>query len=196
MVPREPDLHRGARGVPHGVGERLLQHPVDRPVDREAARSQERARIAQEIHDSVGHHASLIAVSAAALSASTTDPASKESAEKIHELAKCTLSELCSALGLIDVAAGRPGSDAESTALVAGARVAGVCVDVEQDGEPLELRPAVAARTSSRARRRSARLAVSCSRVVMSRPSSTGAAAISVVRVAVRTQRCQGSDSE
>ncbi len=110
---------------------------------REAARTQERARIGREIHDSVGHHATLIAVSAAALSASTTDPSSRETAEQIRELAKSTISEMRSALGLIDEAAQRAGSDAEVTALVAGARAAGVAVEVVHDGEPLELGPAV-----------------------------------------------------
>jgi signal transduction histidine kinase len=110
---------------------------------REAARTQERARIGREIHDSVGHHATLIAVSAAALSASTTDPSSRETAEQIRELAKSTIAELRSALNLIDEAAQRVGSDAEVTALVAGARAAGVAVEVVHDGEPLELGPAV-----------------------------------------------------
>jgi len=110
---------------------------------REAARTQERARIGREIHDSVGHHATLIAVSAAALSASTTDPSSRETAEQIRELAKSTIAELRSALDLIDEASQRVGSDAEVTALVAGARAAGVAVEVVHDGEPLELGPAV-----------------------------------------------------
>jgi signal transduction histidine kinase len=110
---------------------------------REAARTQERARIGREIHDSVGHHATLIAVSAAALSASTTDPSSRETAEQIRGLAKSTIAEMRSALGLIDEAAQRAGSDAEVTALVAGARAAGVAVEVVHDGEPLELGPAV-----------------------------------------------------
>ncbi|MGI5130998.1 sensor histidine kinase [Pseudonocardia sp. CA-107938] len=110
---------------------------------RETARTQERARIGREIHDSVGHHVTLIAVSAAALSASTTDPSSRDTAEQIRELAKSTIAEMRTALGLIDEAEQRAGSGAEVTALVAGARAAGVDVDVVHEGKPLELGPAV-----------------------------------------------------
>src|SRR5690606_36825696 len=39
-------------------------------ASRDAARAQERARIGREIHDAVGHHATLIAVGAAAIAAS------------------------------------------------------------------------------------------------------------------------------
>lgn len=110
---------------------------------REAARTQERARISREIHDSVGHHATLIAVSAAALSSSTTDPQTRAAAEQIRSLAKSTLAEMRTALGLIDGTEHRPGGGAEVAALVAGARAAGVDVEVVHEGAPAELGQAV-----------------------------------------------------
>lgn len=110
---------------------------------QEAARTQERARIGREIHDSVGHHTTLIAVSAAALAASTPDQRTRVAAEQIRALAKTTLAEMRSALGLTDQAADRLGGGTEVTALVAGAQAAGVDVDVVHDGEPTDLGHAV-----------------------------------------------------
>jgi signal transduction histidine kinase len=68
----------------------------------EVARAAERDRIGREIHDAVGHHATLIAVSAAALAAISTDEQTKEVAERIRVLAKRALAEMRGALGLLD----------------------------------------------------------------------------------------------
>ncbi len=122
-----------------------LRHAREEVVaaTREAARTQERARISREIHDSVGHHSTLIAVSAAALASSTTDPPTRDAAEQIRALAKSSLAEMRTALGLIDEPGHRPGGGVEVAALVAGARAAGVAVDVVHDGAPVELGHAV-----------------------------------------------------
>jgi len=114
---------------------------------RDAARAQERARIGREIHDAVGHHATLIAVGAAAIATSTGEEETRRSAEQLRALAKRALAEMRSALGL---AGGGDPDDTEHvvglgeiSALVAGARSAGVAVDLVPDGEPLEVSPAV-----------------------------------------------------
>ena len=75
----------------------------------EVARAAERDRIGREIHDSVGHHATLIAVSAAALAATSTDEHTREAAERLRRLAKRALAEMRAALGLL-------GTDAEPRA--------------------------------------------------------------------------------
>jgi signal transduction histidine kinase len=49
-------------------------------ASQEAARAQERARIGREIHDSVGHHATLIAVGAAAIATTTTEDETRRGA--------------------------------------------------------------------------------------------------------------------
>jgi signal transduction histidine kinase len=114
---------------------------------RDAARAQERARIGREIHDAVGHHATLIAVGAAAIAASTGEEETRRSAEQLRALAKRALAEMRSALGL--AGGGDPDDTehvvglAEISALVAGARSAGVAVDLVPDGEPLEVPPVV-----------------------------------------------------
>jgi signal transduction histidine kinase len=68
----------------------------------DGARSAERARIAREIHDAVGHHSTLIAVQAAALAATAPDEPTRESALRLRALAKESLAEMRAALGLLN----------------------------------------------------------------------------------------------
>ncbi|QFZ24123.1 two-component sensor histidine kinase [Saccharothrix syringae] len=68
----------------------------------ESAKASERARIAREIHDAVGHHATLIAVESAALAATTEDAETREAALRLRGLAKEALAEMRAALGLLN----------------------------------------------------------------------------------------------
>lgn len=111
-------------------------------ASQDAARAQERARIGREIHDAVGHHATLIAVGAAALSASTQDDETRQAAERIRGLAKRALAEMRAALGL-DGRGEQLGGLSEMAALVAGAHAAGVDVEIAHDGDATDLAPAV-----------------------------------------------------
>jgi signal transduction histidine kinase len=113
---------------------------------RDAARAQERARIGREIHDAVGHHATLIAVGASAIAASTAEEETRQSAEQLRALAKRALAEMRAALGLAgdtDADAEHAAGLAEIAALVAGARSAGVVVELVHDGESVEVAPAI-----------------------------------------------------
>ncbi|GAA3688858.1 histidine kinase [Lentzea roselyniae] len=103
-----------------------------------SARAAERARIAREIHDAVGHHATLIAVESAALAATATDPAVRETAQRLRALAKESLSEMRAALGLLNSDTSYPSLQE----LVDRARVAGVSVTLSETGEAA-LSPAV-----------------------------------------------------
>ncbi|OZM75582.1 histidine kinase [Pseudonocardia sp. MH-G8] len=109
-------------------------------ASRDAARAQERARIGREIHDAVGHHATLIAVGAAAIVASTAEDETRRGAEQLRVLAKRALAEMRAALGLLD-GTGHAAGLAEITALVAGSRSAGVAVEREDRGEPVGVAP-------------------------------------------------------
>lgn len=97
----------------------------------ESARSAERARIAREIHDAVGHHATLIAVESAALAATTSEQRTRETALRLRGLAKETLAEMRTALGLLNA----PRQPAESyddlPRLVDRARAAGLAVRLD-----------------------------------------------------------------
>lgn len=103
-----------------------------------SARAAERARIAREIHDAVGHHATLIAVESAALAATAEDPAVRETALRLRALAKESLSEMRAALGLLNSDTSYPSLQE----LVERARVAGVSVTLTETGEA-PLSPAV-----------------------------------------------------
>jgi signal transduction histidine kinase len=94
----------------------------------EVARAAERDRIGREIHDSVGHHATMIAVGAAALVATSPDEQTREAAERLRVLAKRALAEMRSALGLLGTDS-ELGSGIEALPeLVAGARKTGMKV--------------------------------------------------------------------
>jgi signal transduction histidine kinase len=111
-------------------------------ASQEAARAQERARIGREIHDSVGHHATLIAVGAAAIATTTTEDETRRGAEQLRALAKRALAEMRVALGMLDGREHTAGLTGLA-ALVAGSRAAGVDVEFEHTGTPGDAAPAV-----------------------------------------------------
>ncbi|WP_214370349.1 sensor histidine kinase [Pseudonocardia sp. H11422] len=106
-----------------------------------AARAEERSRIGREIHDAVGHHATLIAVGAAALAASTTEPETREGAERLRLLAKRALAEMRAALGLMDGRPDQPAGVADLPGLVARSRAAGMQADLVDVGTSTKLPP-------------------------------------------------------
>ncbi|CRK57588.1 two component sensor kinase [Alloactinosynnema sp. L-07] len=116
--------------------DRARQAELEARADQ--ARSEERTRIAREIHDHVGHNATLIAVQSAALAATTTDPAAKEIAHRLRHLAKQSLAETRATLGL--VAPDRHGIDDIPT-LITQTRHAGVQVTYESS--PITASPLV-----------------------------------------------------
>jgi signal transduction histidine kinase len=109
-------------------------------ASRDAARAQERARIGREIHDAVGHHATLIAVGAAAIAASTGEEETRRGAEQLRGLAKRALAEMRATLGLLDGSEHVAGLS-DIPALVAGSRSAGVDVELEEHGDPVDVAP-------------------------------------------------------
>lgn len=114
----------------------------------DAARAEERARIAREIHDAVGHHITLIAVGAAALGASTGEESTRRAAEQLRVLAKRSLGEVRSALGLVGgpcAPPAEPSGDvvADVGALVAQWRDAGLAVELVDDRSTAGLGPAL-----------------------------------------------------
>ena len=113
---------------------RAREAELDARMD--GARAEERARIAREIHDAVGHHATLIAVQSAALAATTTDPAAKRTAQQLRELAKESLGEMRAALGLLNTDRRTPHGLNHLPDLVDRARRAGLTVTLtDRHGE-------------------------------------------------------------
>ncbi|MFC7343604.1 sensor histidine kinase [Saccharopolyspora griseoalba] len=92
----------------------------------ETARAEERARIAREIHDAVGHHVTLIAVESAALKTTSGDEQVREAAERVRSLSRRALGEMRTTLGL-----GSAQADSGSIEeLVEQARASGVAVEL------------------------------------------------------------------
>jgi signal transduction histidine kinase len=96
----------------------------------EVARAAERDRIGREIHDAVGHHATMIAVGAAALAATSHDKQTRETAERLRVLAKRALAEMRAALGLLGTVSELSSGIAALPNLVARARESGMNVNM------------------------------------------------------------------
>ncbi|MCI2422809.1 histidine kinase [Saccharopolyspora sp. K220] len=108
----------------------------------EMARADERARIAREIHDAVGHHVTLIAVESAALATTTAERGVKETSVRLRGLAKQALEEMRATLGLST--AGQPTGLDSIPDLVGQARAAGVDVQLSSElGDEHDVPPAV-----------------------------------------------------
>lgn len=111
----------------------------------DAARAEERDRIGREIHDAVGHHITLIAVTAAALAASTREDDTRRAADELRVLAKRSLAEVRGALGLAGGPLPTPADPADTLAevdaLVAQWRDAGLSVELVDDHRAAGLCP-------------------------------------------------------
>ncbi|MEU9558174.1 sensor histidine kinase [Streptomyces fumanus] len=107
-----------------------LEHA--RFLTEEAARMEERTRIAAEMHDLLGHRISLLSVHAGALqlTAERQAPALAAQAELLHSTARTAMEELRGILGVLrhqpDEDTGERGTREDLAALVAGSRSAGV----------------------------------------------------------------------
>jgi signal transduction histidine kinase len=112
----------------------------------ERAATEERLRIARELHDAVGHEVSLMVVQAQALAATTTDGAAREGANAIADIGRRTMGEMHRTLKALrgheaplDPAPGLAALDQ----VVDGARAAGVPITLTVEGAPRELPPAL-----------------------------------------------------
>jgi signal transduction histidine kinase len=106
------------------------------------ARAEERARIGHEIHDALGHHATLIAVEAAALMTTTVEPETRGSAARMRELAKESLAEMRAAVARSGSAPDGAGL-AEVPDLVRRSRDAGLRIGYDDSRMVGDVTPAV-----------------------------------------------------
>ncbi len=127
-----------------------------RQVTRERARLEERSRIAEEMHDQLGHRLSLITMFSGALevAAEGKDPELRQAARHVRTTAKVALEELRQSLGVLRPG-GEPAEPAEATDtagteadiadLVASSRDAGLDVTFDWLGTDLDgVRPCTA----------------------------------------------------
>lgn len=80
---------------------------VERELIAQRVLTQERARLAREMHDVVSHQVSLIAVQAGTLQMVGPDPDTRQAARTIRELSVATLDELRHMVGVLRAADGR-----------------------------------------------------------------------------------------
>ncbi|MFE6890041.1 sensor histidine kinase [Streptomyces sp. NPDC057694] len=152
LVPMLLGLYVGQRrAVVAGLVERAERAEREQRLVAEAAREQERRRIAGEMHDVVSHQVSLIVVHANALSAVAHDPAvTSAAAEIIQNAGRRALTELREMLGLLrNGPAGDAGDDDQRPVpgaavdrineLADGSRAAGLPVTVLVEGAPQPL---------------------------------------------------------
>jgi signal transduction histidine kinase len=119
-------------------GARRAAAERERELLADAAASEERLRIARELHDAVGHDVSLMVVQAQALGAANESVRAETDA--IADLGRRTMAELHRTLRLLRAGEeSAPGGLADLDDLLDRVRAAGVPVTVAVDGAPREL---------------------------------------------------------
>ncbi|MFF8914405.1 sensor histidine kinase [Streptomyces sp. NPDC015032] len=151
----------GLVGTVYGQQARLLRalrergdaaERARRSADSEA-RTHERARIAAEMHDLVGHRLSLISLHAGGLELALdqADSELREEAVLVRRTTRDAMHELRQALGVLgplgrdtgpDAFTDATGTRADAEALVAESRDGGIAVQLEWSGSDLDMRPA------------------------------------------------------
>jgi len=124
---------------------------ADQQRQAEHAISEERLRIARELHDIVAHSVTIMVLHAAgARRVLTSDPVrAGEALATIEESGKQAMGELRRLLGVLRESGTQPGSSAllqglaHLDAVVGSVRSSGVLVDVEVHGEPHPLDPSI-----------------------------------------------------
>ncbi|CAM5471698.1 sensor histidine kinase [Streptomyces californicus] len=127
--------------------ERAEQMERERRLVAEQARLLERARIARDMHDVLGHDLSLIALSAGALKlAPGLDERHRRAAQDIRGRAAAAVERLGEVIGVLREEGEEPPrgpDDGDIARLVRDAAASGLPVELSVEGEPVELPPVV-----------------------------------------------------
>jgi signal transduction histidine kinase len=118
----------------------------ERDLLAEQARSEERARLAGEMHDVVTHRVSLMVLQAGALGITATDEATRQAAEELRAAGVQALDELRDLVGILRTA---PEDDQAPpisglAELVAESTAVGTPAELVQEGDPALASPVVA----------------------------------------------------
>jgi signal transduction histidine kinase len=133
------------------LNERAHRAERERTLLAEQAVSDERLRIARELHDAVGHHVSLMVIGAQALGAGA-DERTREGADGIARLGREAMTEMHALLGLLRPGEAGGAGAAERApqprlddlrALVEQSRETGLEVELRVEGEPRPLPVAI-----------------------------------------------------
>jgi len=112
----------------------------------EQARSEERARLAGEMHDVVTHRVSLMVLQAGALGITATDEATRNAAEELRAAGVQALDELRDLVGILRTAPedDQAPSISDLAELVAESTAVGTPAELIQEGDPALASPVVA----------------------------------------------------
>ena len=129
--------------------ERAERLDRERELLADQAVSDERVRIARELHDTIGHSVSLMIVQAQALGATVAEPPVVEATDGIANLGRDVMAEINRTLRLLRTEeddrvdrAPRPGLDSLDP-LLEQSRAAGIAVDLAIEGAPRPLSPSL-----------------------------------------------------
>jgi signal transduction histidine kinase len=144
---------KARREVVAGLHERAARLELEQAVRAEQARTEERERIAREMHDVLAHRVSLMVLHAGALEVNAPDSGVAEEAALIRTTGRDALAELRQVLGVLRGGPQRSPVAAEQLApqpvlsdvdrLLARARAAGLTVIRRDEGHARELPAAV-----------------------------------------------------
>jgi signal transduction histidine kinase len=139
-------LYGGARArVVDGLRERAERAVRENELLAERAVAEERLRIAQELHDVVGHNVSLMVVQAQALGVTSEDERVAQSTRAIADLGRQAMAEMHRTLTLLRAGADEPAELAPQPGLadldrlLEQSRAAGIDAELAIQGEPRAL---------------------------------------------------------
>ncbi|MDP9867208.1 MULTISPECIES: sensor histidine kinase [Streptosporangium] len=137
------------RRLLQALAERAERAEREQRLMAEQARSEERARLAGEMHDVVTHRVSLMVLRAGALRTIARDEVVREAAEELRQVGCQALEELRELVGVLrseeTFGSARTAEPVvlDLTGLVEESRAAGVEVDLATEGEPVPAPPVV-----------------------------------------------------
>ena len=132
-------------GMVRALSERAERAERERYLLAEQARSEERARLAGEMHDVVTHRVSLMVLQAGALGITATDEATRRAAEELRAAGVQALDELRDLVGILrtEPEGDQPPSAAGLAALVAESTAVGTPAEIVEEGDPALASPVV-----------------------------------------------------
>ncbi|MEU1049320.1 histidine kinase [Streptomyces sp. NPDC005897] len=136
--------NKARRDVVEGLHERAEQLEREQAARAEQARSQERARIARDMHDVVAHRVSLMVLHAGALEINAKDESTAVAAELIRTIGREALGQLRDVIGVLKadgegVALGPQPTLVDLERLLNQSRAAGMTVSRRDEGVPQRL---------------------------------------------------------
>jgi signal transduction histidine kinase len=125
--------------------ERAERAERERYLLAEQARSEERARLAGEMHDVVTHRVSLMVLQAGALGITATDDATRRAAEELRAAGVQALDELRDLVGILrtEPEGDQAPSAAGLAALIAESTAVGTPAEIAEEGDPALASPVV-----------------------------------------------------